>query len=325
MRKLISLLLALVMVMGLATVAFAAEQDQSTSFNKKYIVNNGTAPADTFKFNVAFEGYKNNEGEAVAEVTAYPTVTLGDAEFANALTADGTAAASVEISNYDEVELGVYTYKISEVVPEIKTAGTTYNAKPVYLVVTILRDEQSKNHYVAAIHYEAEGGKKIGDTTNEYDAGQLAVTKQISGNMADMEKKFAFTATFTPETGDKFDASVQVMTDNARTYSKTTNDNGEIVITFELGDGDTATFTNVPANATYTVVEVPEKYTSSWENGQKSGTINANEEEAIEVTNTLTSQIDTGIALDSIPFVVMMVVCAAAAVLFVIKRRSVEF
>ena len=43
------------------------------------------------------------------------------------------------------------------------------------------------------------------------------------------------------------------------------------------------------------------------------------------ITNNKSVDVDTGITLDSIPFVLILAVCAGAAVLFLIKRRSVEF
>ena len=44
------------------------------------------------------------------------------------------------------------------------------------------------------------------------------------------------------------------------------------------------------------------------------------------ITNNKSVDVDTGITLDSLPFVLILAVCAGAVVLFVIKRRnSVEF
>ena len=62
MKKLISLVLALVFVFSMATVAMAAEEpyggklDQGTTFTKAYLVTKGTAPAEDFEFSIEFTG-----------------------------------------------------------------------------------------------------------------------------------------------------------------------------------------------------------------------------------------------------------------------------
>ena len=329
MKKLISLALALVLILSLSTVAFAADYDdkldKSTSFAKEYVVTNGTAPAETFDFAVEYKSFKNNEGET-ATVSTYPTVTLGDAVFTSALSATGTANVSVEISDYANVALGVYTYEITEVVPTTKTAGTTYNSKPVYLVVTILRDEDSANHYVAAIHYETATGEKTGKITNSYNAGQLSVTKKIEGNMADMTKKFEFTVVFTPAEGTKFDTTVQIANDAASTkreYTATANDDGTYTIVFELGHDDTATFTNIPVGTTYTVSENEDGYTKV-NTTKADGSITGGDTDADVWTNTLTSEIDTGINMDSMPYILLLAVACMGLFVFISKKRMMR-
>lgn len=338
MKKLISLALALMLVFSLATVAMAATDDPyegkldtATSFTKKYLVNNGTAPAEDFGFSIEFTGYKDNEGTAATTLpTTYPTVTLGKASF-GAKTASATAYssnASVTITNYQQCALGVYTYKITEEAGT--TAGVNYVATPVYLNVTVLVHNGTDDHFVAAIHYtDAMTGDKVGSTQNSYDAGTLNVTKYVTGNMGDTSKDFEFTVKFVAKDGRSIKSAITYTVAGGTPQTVTNNE-----ATISLKSGDTATFTNVPYDVTYTVTETQDtKYTTTYQVNSATaveGLVATDEMDSVTenvvFTNDRTTPVDTGITLDSLPFVLILAVCAGAVVLFVIKRRnSVEF
>lgn len=358
MKKLTALLLALVMVCSLATTAFAADfnneegqkdytdiMDKETSFTKKYDVLSGTAPDEAFKFTVAFESFVNQNGDA-ANTTTYPTVTIGDATFTEDMLAGGDYSedAAVSITNIDNCALGVYTYKITETDNGI--AGVNYVADPVYLNVTILRDEGNGKHYVAAIHYETVDGAKTGETTNTYEAGILEVTKKTTGNMADLTKKFPISILFKPEAGDSFKEvmTVQITNDSAttnRTYTYSETDRGDVIVTFELADAEAAYFYNIPLGTTYTVQETAlygytqvsadgetVEETKITDNGAEvvsrtvSGVFDeSNGQDSVEFKNELKSNVDTGVALDSAPYILMLVVAMAGVAALVSKKR----
>ena len=336
MRKFISLLLALAMVFSLAIVASAEtttdykdKVDKSVNFNKTYEISNGTSPAETFAFSfIPYAAVDSDNTNIFASVKdKMPEIANVSVSF-DALTATTDKDISVSVTADDFPGLGVYTYQVNEVIPADKTAGVTYNETPVYLVITILRDEDNNQQYVAAIHYSTADGVKTGTVTNKYEAGSLSVTKKITGNMANMEDTFNFTVTFTAPKGEVLKSDILMSVAGAEPTSVSyTSGAASATATFELGHDMTATFTNIPEGVTYTVEEdTPDDYVLKSEvYSDESKTISDGDKDTAVFTNDKTQGVDTGITLDSIPFVLILAVCAGAAVLFLIKRRSVEF
>ena len=321
MKKILSLALALVLVLSMSTVAFAADYDQNLDkdpvVSKTYEINKGTAPAETFNFKFEGVSYKNGDGNIVSNAII-PDISEANISF-DALSANTTKTVAASI-NAEDYELGVYTYKVTEVAPAIKTAGVTYSNENLYLVLTILRDENSGKHYVAAMHYEsATGTDKSTGFTNKYDSGSLTVSKEIEGNMADMTKKFNFTITFTAPVGTEIKSAI-----SSDCTTGTWSTDG-LTYMISLGDGEEVTLSNIPADTTYTVTEDAENYTSDggvFNDATK--TISANDCDTVTFTNTLTQGIDTGINLDSMPYILMLAVVCMGLFVFFSKKRMMR-
>ena len=333
MKKLVAMLLVLTMVLGLSMTAMAEDttyvnkddQDLSGSidnfegFTKKFTATNGgTTPAATFSFNVTDPTtYTDNEGNEKSASTI-PSVSVTATAFAEGATSE-TVPVSINVNN---APLGVYTYTITETDPGM--AGVTI-ADPFYLVVTILRDENNGKHYVAAMHLESADGVKKEEIENTYKNGSLQVTKQVSGNMADQAKYFPFTVTFTSEAAISSPISVSFNGAAASSPVGTlpTNPAGETyavsnnTYTFYLKHGESIKFDNVPEGVSYAVTEEAGEYTPA-KTGDK-GTIEG--DKTAEFTNTLTATIDTGISMDSLPYIVIIALVAVAAAAFFMRRR----
>lgn len=328
MKKLISIMLALVFVFSMATVAFATETTPSAgtdgttlvanggtfTISKEYVVN-GTAPKETFTFTVSKGEVKDGDANTA------PDVGIGSVEFDGELTE--TKTVTVQLPTYTNV--GEYRYTISE--NESSNAGVTTQATSLTLVVYVLNGD---NGLVCKVALKDSEGNKVdgftGNLANKYESGSLAVKKIVTGNLGDTTKDFNVTVTFTNTDG----ASVISYVDGVETKTITFVD-GKAEAEISLKHNETITFTNIPAGTTYTVAEADytaDGYKASYVYSDEADTktINADDADTVQIENNKNNEnVDTGISLDSVPFILILAVCAGAAILFVTKRRSVEF
>lgn len=351
MKKVVSIILALIMMMSLTVAAFAADGDASPAPTLsdtasidvwKHYNKVAPAPAETFKFTVENVSCDNPDvGDAdMPVIDGFEIAFAADADIDH-LVKD--ASYTLNLPEFPRV--GKYVYMISET--SGNTAGVTYDSTPVYLVVDVLTDGTNLYRYVS-LHKGSEAGGKSGGSptegtyvpafTNTFSSTKpnpdpdpskketgFGVKKTVSGNSADDKRYFEFKVVFTIANDKSFNGTISVnggsYTENPAVATKT--DDKTYEVTLKLKHNDTITFGSVPVGTTYSVSEtVPTGYTASVNN--VTGTVDAEKVTIVTIDNNYDKVIPNGVSLDSLPYVIMLTVVAAAAVLIMLKKRAAQ-
>ncbi len=340
LKRIISMLLVIAAVMTFGSAVFAAEADGVTHapvvVSKKYTVNGGdgkTVPAETLVFDVtAVDGNPDNSMISIASIDTSKTLDI-----------------TIVFPNY--TKMGVYTYRVKEKAGD--ALGVTYDSSEIEVVVYVVNEKAGEGNadelkvYVGV--YTLKDGKhdkKIGgdgyDTsadntafTNEYSLGKLTVSKNVTGNLASTTKEFTVTVSFTG--GAKAASPITYTVAGGESKTLVFGTDGTASVSIKLKHGDSAVFNNIPAAVKYTVAEdakhttgevnSDEGYTATYANSDNgtttsgSGTIAAKDEDTVAITNNKGVEIQTGISLDSIPYVLMIIAVLGMAVYIVVRRR----
>ena len=358
MKKLLAMLLAtlLVLSMGLAladggtptepvnTDAPTYEDAETATFKKTYkLEGKGTSPAETFSFeNIEFTGATETGAEyteawAKANLPTISTVTYA----AGAATADGAEKEfTITLPVYPSV--GIYTYTFNEVDNNI--AGVTYDTTEMTLVVSVVEADGLKR--IAAVHCESpaiasytEGNKKTDKFENTYSANNLSVKKTVTGNLGDKSKEFPIKVTLTATAGDTVNETISYNDGEAHTIAITdwtvANTGNTWTGIIYVKDGETVTFTNVPAGTTYEVVELDDDEETEMATGGKTtdgytvtydesidGEISAEAASSTEIINNKEIEVDTGVNLSTLPYILIVALVVVGAVIMMIRRRK---
>lgn len=318
MKKLLSLAMALVMGLSMGAPVLAVgvvggnvypySDETEIKIDKKIILTNeGTVnPAETFNFTVG-EGVVTGTG--VTGVTA-PEINDFSISFDQEQVASST---DLQLPTFEHV--GVYTYEISETAGN--TAGMGYNTEAYKLQVTVLNDEDGGFKRVVTL---VDGNDVKTDTIlNTFEAGELVVTKEITGNFSQSDDTFEVTVTLTPDEGKNLKEGPITVTGAAgETGNVVKNDDGTVTVTFTVTHNSTVTIANVPYDVSYKVTEDAGNYTATIteDNGKIK---NASQE--VKIVNNLDQEVATGVNLDNLPYILVLALVGVGLISFTVRKR----
>ena len=338
MKKVLAGLLAATMVMSMSVTAWATEGEETTAYTdmstvtliKEYkLTNTGTtSPAEKFNFSTLICTNVKDAGVGVTTSNA-PVPTIESVEYSAGEAGGENAKKNITITLPAYSSVGIYTYTFTET--DGGTAGVTYRSDTITLVVTVI--EQDGKVRVAAVHTEGEGEAKSGEFNNEYSAGSLSVKKNVTGILGDKEKEFTVKVTFTAPEGDKVKGDIAYTdgTEDKTIDAEEGGWTGSKVVEITLKHDESVTFTNIPYGVTYTVVE--NDYTAEDAGGYDKATYIFDDNnkkidsasENVEITNNKGGEVDTGISLDSAPYILLLAFAAMGVFAVVSKKREEEF
>lgn len=262
-----------------------------------------------------------------------------DLTFPVTLTFPGTAAQSTDIPfSYfkDDDGDGIYTFEMTGMSP-----GTQYSITETgyeldgYNIETTITGADTVNGIVGSGTI-AKGGTETVAFKNVYSLANTYVTvhKTVSGNMGDINKKFSFEMSLKDDAGNVLAFPAAVTGDD---YTVENN-----VAKFSLGNGDTITIDDIPIGAKLTVKEtnaldadydvfisVDSLVTDATsEDTDASYEITVGEHgHTIYFKNDKDVIVDTGIATDSMPFIILFATAMGvfATVVFGKRRYTGRF
>ena len=317
--------------------AGGANPTQPTEFKFLKKINtrmttNGKTPGDTaLKFTVG-------DVQTTAEVPEGTNLTVS---IENTVFAAGETQKELTIKLPAYPVVGVYEYDITE--ENSNYEGMTYATGLKLKVTVVSKLDENKQPTGAleiagiALRQTNSAGEevKVGEFENEYAAGDLKVTKKVAGNLGDTTKPFPITINLTSTRTVNSEVTYKVNGGEAQTV---TWNGTSATVSVNLKHNDYVEVFNLPEGVTYTVVEdaaikheataaegkfdnEPNTYAVT---GEKTDTqdVKATETADVTITNTKGFEPDTGIVLDTLPYVLMMMLAMVGFMMTARKREE---
>ncbi|MBU5459206.1 DUF7601 domain-containing protein [Anaerostipes sp. MSJ-23] len=228
-----------------------------------------------------------------------------------------------DVSQYPST--GYYFYKFKEVQGD--TAGVTYNDEEYLVRVAVHYNNENKLE-IANVKLFNGNVLKVTGLQNSYSAGRLMVQKVVTGNMSNRNDEFNVKVTFTAPQGKKIKLPIEAKSEENSVGDVQWEGNEQHkTATFKVKAGTKTVFTNIPEGVTYKVEEQkasgyddPVYKTNSKEN-ENYGTITGGTADEVIIRNNKSTQIDTGVFMTNLPYLLVLAAAVVGFVLFFLNKR----
>jgi hypothetical protein len=344
------------MMLGAAAPALAAETATPISGTEVPVkvtydeTGNGDAPEETISYTPGNKSFTGNayysDSDAIPLVSIKP-VTV-DADGTGAAKSEGSLVVTVPESY---AAVGTYTYNFTRTA--INDAGVTDNVPTGLTVVVTVTNKLDKDGNVLEGQFDRYVVIKDANKENtkyddkdgvnlSYAAGQLTVTKKVTGNLGDQSasNKFPFEIKLSglkdKNVKGEYHYSVAGV-DSTDTIKF--NKDGEAYLKAEIAHNESIVIKDLPAGVNYEVKELKELngtavmnlneknpdngYTLAKieTNGSDYGSIAGADKDQATYTNEKTGGVATGVLLNNAPYIAILGGAAVVAIYVVNKRR----
>lgn len=355
LKKLFAGIVAVAMMATMAAPVFAdapgKDSGKTTDVENAGVVSIGLTYTGSTGWTTDSIGLDVGEGKAYAmantslDATAQQTEKdriISDASDATVNETTTTKELKIQLPNYQKT--GTYYYRVKQKASTVN--GMEHDTKDLYLMVHVINNNENDlsdtglKCKVAVLDADplATGTTptKISSLTNTYTSATYTAKKVVKGSLGDRDQTFSFRVTFTKAEGKAVSGKI-MMTLPGQSPAELTptwaGDNTYTTNVFTMKHGESATFANVPKGVTVVVDEMNDNdavddNTDFTVNGntyhvtyEKKSVTMAGENETATVTNTSTENVDTGVILDNAPYIALLTIVAAGAVVMILKKR----
>ena len=312
MKKTLSILISLMLILSLGTIVFAAELPAQFTLQWK---KNGTEATISNNVTCSVEADPENPSGS-------PVISVSRSD-------GNTDTFVISHPSFIGAPAGVYHYTIRQDPASETIQGVAYDADPIEYYILV---DNSGNILENGIGSE-EGPKKA-TFTNNYETKSLTITGVTEGNISDTTKTFPLTVTLTSESGSKvFMLEINYTRINGQEghfnigYAGSSNTSQN----FEIKHQGSILLPNIPVGTTVTIEETDNfGYTTSWSVDGAASTqgnscvvsIGAEGDHTVSITNNLNASISTGINLDTLPYLILLGIAALGSMLLIRKRKK---